>query len=203
MPTSSAPCAASFGPRSSTRYRAAGLRHRRGDGRGARGAVAPETSRARGGGGARRRLPAPGASRRRCSWPAARDDRSVHRHPIPTAAPLGRHALLAVTAEREGLHVSITRLALLRRAARGARRAESCAAAEVDAAMLAASRPGDACERDPARRGRRRTSASASRRSGAATTRAGSRATRVARSSRRPATQPLSPAPARSPGTRP
>jgi Xaa-Pro aminopeptidase len=64
-----------------------------------------------------------------------------HRHPIPTAAPLGAHALLAVTAEREGLHVSITRLVsfgeppdeLVSRVR---------AAAEVDAAMLRASRPG-------------------------------------------------------------
>jgi Xaa-Pro aminopeptidase len=63
-----------------------------------------------------------------------------HRHPIPTGAPLGGHALLAVTAERHGLHVSMTRLlsfgeppAELMRRAR--------VAAEVDAAMLAASRP--------------------------------------------------------------
>jgi Xaa-Pro dipeptidase len=66
---------------------------------------------------------------------------AVHRHPLPTAEPLGRHALLAVTAERAGLHVSLTRIvsfgpppASLERLPR--------AAAEVDAAMLAASRPG-------------------------------------------------------------
>jgi Xaa-Pro aminopeptidase len=65
----------------------------------------------------------------------------VHRHPLPTPAPLGRHALLALTAEREGLHVSMTRLVsfgppppALRHLAR--------AAADVDAAMLAASTPG-------------------------------------------------------------
>jgi Xaa-Pro dipeptidase len=41
----------------------------------------------------------------------AGDERQlVHRHPLPTDAPLGRHALLAITAEREGLHVSMTRL---------------------------------------------------------------------------------------------
>jgi Xaa-Pro dipeptidase len=65
----------------------------------------------------------------------------VHRHPLPTADRLGRHALLAVTAERSGLHVSLTRIVsfgpppddLVRLAQ---------AAAEVDAAMLAASRPG-------------------------------------------------------------
>ncbi len=64
-----------------------------------------------------------------------------HRHPIPTGAPLGRHALLAVTAEREGLHVSITRLlAFGEPPAELARRVR--VAAEVDAAMLSASRPG-------------------------------------------------------------
>lgn len=65
----------------------------------------------------------------------------VHRHPIPTDAPLGRHALLAVTAEREGLHASITRLFSFGEPPQElAERAH--AAAEVDAAMLAASRPG-------------------------------------------------------------
>jgi len=65
----------------------------------------------------------------------------VHRHPLPTREPLGAFALLAVTAEREGLHVSLTRIvsfgpppAALERAVR--------AAAEVDAAVLGASRPG-------------------------------------------------------------
>jgi Xaa-Pro aminopeptidase len=65
----------------------------------------------------------------------------VHRHPLPTEEPLGRFALLAVTAEREGLHVSLTRVvsfgpppAELERRVR--------AAAEVDAAVLRASRPG-------------------------------------------------------------
>jgi antitoxin VapB len=65
----------------------------------------------------------------------------VHRHPLPTAEPLGRFALLAVTAEREGLYVSLTRIASfgpppgqLSRVVR--------AVAEVDAAVLAASRPG-------------------------------------------------------------
>ena len=65
----------------------------------------------------------------------------VHRHPLPTASPLGRHALLAVTAEREGLHVSMTRLVSF-----GPPPAElarlAAAAARVDAAMLQASRPG-------------------------------------------------------------
>jgi Xaa-Pro dipeptidase len=65
----------------------------------------------------------------------------VHRHPIPTRAPLGRHALLAVTAERAGLHVSITRLVSFGDPpAELARRVR--VAAEVDAAMLVASRPG-------------------------------------------------------------
>lgn len=72
----------------------------------------------------------------------AGDERQlVHRHPLPTQVPLGRHALLAVTAERDGLYVSMTRLvsfgpppAELGRLVR--------ATAEVDAAYLAASRPG-------------------------------------------------------------
>jgi Xaa-Pro aminopeptidase len=34
----------------------------------------------------------------------------VHRHPLPTRERLGRFALLAVTAEREGLYVSLTRI---------------------------------------------------------------------------------------------
>jgi Xaa-Pro dipeptidase len=64
-----------------------------------------------------------------------------HRHPIPTAAPLGRHALLAVTAEREGLHVSMTRLVSFGGPPEDlASRVR--AAAEVDAAMLSASTPG-------------------------------------------------------------
>ena len=65
----------------------------------------------------------------------------MHRHPLPTAAGLGRHALLAVTAERDGLHVSLTRLLSF-----GAPPAELArlvrAAAEVDAAMLESSAPG-------------------------------------------------------------
>jgi antitoxin VapB len=72
---------------------------------------------------------------------AGAERQGVHRHPLPTDAPLGRHALLAVTAERGGLHVSLTRIvsfgpppAELERLVR--------ATAEVDAAVLAASRPG-------------------------------------------------------------
>jgi Xaa-Pro dipeptidase len=72
---------------------------------------------------------------------AGKGRQPVHRHPLPTGARLGRHALLAVTAEREGLHVSMTRLVsfgppprelgdLVRKAA------------TVDAAVLEASRPG-------------------------------------------------------------
>jgi Xaa-Pro aminopeptidase len=72
----------------------------------------------------------------------AGDERQkVHRHPLPTEAPLGAHALLAVTAEREGLHVSLTRL--LSFGPPPPRLSELVrAAAEVDAAMLRASRPG-------------------------------------------------------------
>jgi antitoxin VapB len=65
----------------------------------------------------------------------------VHRHPLPTDAPLGRFALLAVTAERDGLYTSMTRIVSF-----GAPppdlEARAEAAAEVDAAVLAAARPG-------------------------------------------------------------
>ena len=65
----------------------------------------------------------------------------VHRHPLPTRAPLGRFALLAVTAERDGLHSSLTRIVSF--GPPPAQLAERVrAAAEVDAAVLAASRPG-------------------------------------------------------------
>ena len=65
----------------------------------------------------------------------------VHRHPLPTAAALGRHALLALTAEREGLYVSITRLVSFGEPpGELARLVQACA--EVDAAYIAASRPG-------------------------------------------------------------
>lgn len=65
----------------------------------------------------------------------------VHRHPLPTSEALGSFALLAVTAERHGLHVSMTRIVSF-----GPPPAELADrvrdAAEVDAAALAASRPG-------------------------------------------------------------
>jgi antitoxin VapB len=65
----------------------------------------------------------------------------VHRHPLPTQAPLGRHALLALTAERDGLHVSLTRIVSFGPPPDDLTRLVA-AAAEVDAAMLRASRPG-------------------------------------------------------------
>ncbi len=72
---------------------------------------------------------------------AAADRQRVHRHPLPTYGELGRHALLALTAEREGLYVSMTRLVSFGPPpAELARLARACA--EVDAAYLAASRPG-------------------------------------------------------------
>ena len=72
----------------------------------------------------------------------AGDERQrVHRHPLPTHDRLGRHALLAITAEREGLHVSMTRLVSF-----GPPPTELAtlvqATAEVDAAYFAASAPG-------------------------------------------------------------
>jgi Xaa-Pro aminopeptidase len=65
----------------------------------------------------------------------------VHRHPLPTAAKLGRHALLAITAEREGLHVSLTRVVSFGAPPAELERVVEASAA-VDAIMLAASRPG-------------------------------------------------------------
>jgi Xaa-Pro aminopeptidase len=65
----------------------------------------------------------------------------LHRHPLPTDAQLGRHALLAVTAERDGLFVSMTRL--VSSGPPPARLEElTQACAEIDAAVLGASRPG-------------------------------------------------------------
>jgi Xaa-Pro dipeptidase len=71
----------------------------------------------------------------------AGDERQrAYRHPLPTAATLGRHALLAITAERDGLYTSITRVVSFGRPpAELERLARACA--EVDAAYLAASRP--------------------------------------------------------------
>ena len=64
----------------------------------------------------------------------------VHRHPLPTDGRIGRHALLAVTAEREGLHVSLTRIVSFGPPPRGLVDLVQ-ASAEIDAAMLARSRP--------------------------------------------------------------
>lgn len=72
----------------------------------------------------------------------AGDERQgVHRHPLPTDARLGRHSLLALTAERHGLHVSMTRLVSFGRAPRPLVQLATAAAA-VDATMLLASQPG-------------------------------------------------------------
>lgn len=72
---------------------------------------------------------------------AGEERQPVHRHPLPTTARLGRHALLAATAERDGLHVSMTRLVSFgappRKLGELVRKT-----AIVDAAVLEASRPG-------------------------------------------------------------
>jgi len=65
----------------------------------------------------------------------------VHRHPLPTSAPLGRFALLAFTAERHGLYTSMTRIVSFGAPPRDLELRVG-AAAEVDAAVLAAARPG-------------------------------------------------------------
>jgi Xaa-Pro aminopeptidase len=84
--------------------------------------------------------------RRRSFFPpvvlvAGAERQAVHRHPLPTGAPLGRHALLAVTAEREGLHVSLTRLVSFGPPPAELERLVGLTA-EVDAAVLDATRPG-------------------------------------------------------------
>lgn len=72
---------------------------------------------------------------------AGQERQGVHRHPLPTGATLGRHALLAATAERHGLHVSLTRIVSFGRAPQEL--VELCrAAAAVDAVALRGSRPG-------------------------------------------------------------
>jgi len=65
----------------------------------------------------------------------------LHRHPLPTGEPLGAFALLAVTAEREGLYVSMTRIVSFGPPPRDLQDRVR-AAAEVDGAVIAASRPG-------------------------------------------------------------
>jgi Xaa-Pro aminopeptidase len=65
----------------------------------------------------------------------------VHRHPLPTEGALGRFFLLAATAERDGLYVSMTRVGSFGPAPPELRQRVR-ASAEVDAAVLAASRPG-------------------------------------------------------------
>lgn len=72
---------------------------------------------------------------------AGQERQPIHRHPLPTKARLGRHALLAVTAERDGLHVSMTRLVSFGPAPH-ALRDLARKAAFVDAEALDASRPG-------------------------------------------------------------
>jgi Xaa-Pro dipeptidase len=65
----------------------------------------------------------------------------LHRHPLPTEAPLGRHGVLAITAERDGLYVSLTRLVSFGPPPEElAQLVTACA--KVDAAFLASSRPG-------------------------------------------------------------
>jgi Xaa-Pro aminopeptidase len=72
---------------------------------------------------------------------AGEERQPLHRHPLPTSAPLGRHALLAFTAERSGLHVSMTRIVSF--GPPPGRLAELVrASADVDAAAIAASQPG-------------------------------------------------------------
>jgi Xaa-Pro dipeptidase len=118
---------------------------------------------------------------------AGEEGQKVHRHPLPTGARLGRHALLALTAEREGLHVSLTRLVSF-----GAPPSELAelvqAAAEIDAEVLQASRPGRTLGEAFAVLERARRVGLPG--SGASTTRAVSPATTAARPSPSPETRP-------------
>jgi antitoxin VapB len=72
---------------------------------------------------------------------AGEERQPLHRHPLPVEAVIGRHALLAVTAERQGLHVSMTRLVSFGPSPSELRDLVRKASL-VDAAALAASRPG-------------------------------------------------------------
>jgi Xaa-Pro aminopeptidase len=65
----------------------------------------------------------------------------VHRHPLPTEALVGRFGLIAFTAERDGLHTSMTRIVSFGAPPPALERVVE-AAAEVDAAVLAEARPG-------------------------------------------------------------
>lgn len=65
----------------------------------------------------------------------------LYRHALPTTEQLGSSALVGITAEREGLHVSLSRVVSFG-AAPSSLRAAVQAAAEVDAAVLRASKPG-------------------------------------------------------------
>ena len=64
-----------------------------------------------------------------------------YRHPVPTAAPLGGRAMLVFCARRRGLYANLTRFVYFREPS-AAERALSDAAAQVEAAVLAASVPG-------------------------------------------------------------
>jgi Xaa-Pro aminopeptidase len=72
---------------------------------------------------------------------ASAERQLVHRHPVPIGERLGPHALLAVTAEREGLHASLTRIVSFGSPPEELVRLNRLAA-EVDVAMLNASKPG-------------------------------------------------------------
>ncbi len=72
----------------------------------------------------------------------ATDDRIFHfRHPLPTAKKLDRYAMLVLCGRRQGLVCSITRLIHFGRLPEELRR-KAEAVARIDAAMIAATRPG-------------------------------------------------------------
>jgi hypothetical protein len=71
----------------------------------------------------------------------AGSSRLAWRHPLPTAAPLGRRAMAVVGARRHGLVVNLTRWVRFG-AADAAEAAADAALREVEAAAFAATRPG-------------------------------------------------------------
>ena len=81
-------------------------------------------------------------------WPAVllvgADDRlSRYRHPVPTESPVARCCMVVVCAERGGLIANLTRIVHFG-AVPDELRAKQQVAAEVDAALIGASRPGAA-----------------------------------------------------------
>ncbi|WP_309080863.1 M24 family metallopeptidase [Zhihengliuella sp.] len=70
------------------------------------------------------------------------EQRAAHRHPLPTAAPLGRRAMAVVCARRDGLIANATRWVAFGEPVEGEEEADA-AILEVEREILDALRPGD------------------------------------------------------------